>query len=184
LQENPSKFEKRQAGFSGAAREALTAGTEDMEQIDSNALVIARAKPVAIQTAFPLALPFQKTEPLYGLPWGFAPKNDEKHSGFQSTVAALVRENASIGKSLRVRVIESRIAERLEHKVLEEMLGNEFQLHLVGFQVETDPGYAGYLPEFLDDFATLVAACNAVQLDGACCHFISFSLKLQENLPN
>ncbi|MDR2637354.1 MAG: hypothetical protein LBB55_03370, partial [Zoogloeaceae bacterium] len=40
-------------------------------------LVIARAKPVAIQTAFPFALPFKKAEPPLGLPRRYAPRNDE-----------------------------------------------------------------------------------------------------------
>ncbi|MDR3157672.1 MAG: hypothetical protein LBU11_01405 [Zoogloeaceae bacterium] len=34
-------------------------------------------RPVAIQTAFPFALSFQKTEPLSGLPRRYAPENDE-----------------------------------------------------------------------------------------------------------
>jgi hypothetical protein len=85
------------------------------------------------------------------------------------------RKRASIGKMLFIRMLESRVADGFEHVVMEEIVGDEFQLHLVGFQVEADARYAGNLPEFSDDFAAFVAACDVVQLDGSGCHFISFS---------
>jgi hypothetical protein len=45
--------------------------------ITSNLVKSEGRRPVAIQTAFPLALSFQKTEPPPGLPRRYAPRNDE-----------------------------------------------------------------------------------------------------------
>jgi hypothetical protein len=69
----PRRFAPRNDEVGGLAR-YLAPGQETNNRLSRHC---EGRRPVAIQTAFPLALAFQKTEPPHGLPRRCAPRNDE-----------------------------------------------------------------------------------------------------------